>query len=76
MYLFKQGLICLAQGPNAVTPVRLEHATLRSPVRHSTTKPLRSGITCMMYFKWLLAALKKCLLNLGTFALEIMTFRG
>ena len=37
----KQGLMCLAQGHNAVTPVRLEPATPRSRVKHST-EPLRS----------------------------------
>ena len=34
--------MCLAQGHNAVTPVRLEPAALRSRVKHSTTEPLRS----------------------------------
>ena len=32
---------CLAQGHNAVTPVRLELAAIRSRVKHSTTEPLR-----------------------------------
>ena len=32
----------LAKGYNAVTPVRLEPAALRSGVKHSTTEPLRS----------------------------------
>ena len=32
----------LAQGHNAVTPVRLEPAAPRSGVKHSTTEPLRS----------------------------------
>ena len=32
----------LAQGHNAVTPVRLEPAASRSPVKHSTTEQLRS----------------------------------
>ena len=32
----KQGLMCLAQGHNAVTPVKLEPATPRSPVDHCT----------------------------------------
>ena len=32
----------LAQGHNAVTPVRLEPAAPRSRVKHSTTEPLRS----------------------------------
>ena len=38
----KQGLMCLAQGHNTLTPVRLEPAILQSPVKHSTTKPLGS----------------------------------
>ena len=38
----KLGLMCLAQGHNTVTLVRLEPATLRSRVKHSTTEPLRS----------------------------------
>ena len=38
----KQGLMCLAQGHNTVTPVRLEPLTPRSQVKYSTTEPLRS----------------------------------
>ena len=38
----KLELMCLAQGHNAVTPVRLEPAALRSRVKHSTTELLRS----------------------------------
>ena len=38
----KQGLMCHAQGHNAVTSVRLESATPRSRVKHSTTEPLSS----------------------------------
>ena len=34
--------MCLAQGHNAVTPVRLKLVAPRSPVKHSTTKPLCS----------------------------------
>ena len=34
--------MCLAQGHNAVTPVRLAPAAPRSRVKHSTTEPLRS----------------------------------
>ena len=34
--------MCLAQGHNAVTPVRLEPAVPRSRAKHSTTEPLRS----------------------------------
>ena len=40
----KQGLMCLAQGHKAVPSVRLEPATPRSWVKHSTTEPLRSKI--------------------------------
>ena len=38
----KLGLMCLAQGHNAVTPMRLEPTALRSQVKHFTTEPLRS----------------------------------
>ena len=31
--------MCLAQGHNTVTPVRLEPAASRSRVKHSTTEP-------------------------------------
>ena len=41
----KLGLMCLAQGHNAVTPVRLEPTAPRSQVKHSTTEPLRSHLT-------------------------------
>ena len=34
--------MCLAQGHNAVTLVRLENAAPLSRVKHSTTEPLRS----------------------------------
>ena len=34
--------MCLAQGQNTVVPVRLEPATPRSQVKHSTTEPLHS----------------------------------
>ena len=34
--------MCLAQGHNAVTPVRLKPAALISRVKHSTPEPLRS----------------------------------
>ena len=33
--------MCLAQGHNAVTPMRLEPLAPRSRVKHSTTEPLR-----------------------------------
>ena len=35
-------VLCLAQEPNAVTPVRLEPRASLSRVMHSTTEPLRS----------------------------------
>ena len=38
----KLGLMCLTHGHNAVTPVRLDPVAPRSPVKHSTTEPLRS----------------------------------
>ena len=38
----KQGLMCLAQRHNAVSPVRLEPATPLSQVKHLTTEPLSS----------------------------------
>ena len=34
--------MCLAQGHNAVTPVRLEHTALWPGVKHFTTEPLHS----------------------------------
>ena len=34
--------MCLAQGHNTVTPVRLEPSAPRSSVKHSTTEPLCS----------------------------------
>ena len=34
--------ICLGQGHNKVTPVRLKPMVIRSRVKHSTTEPLRS----------------------------------
>ena len=38
----KLGFMRLAQGHNAMTPVRLEAAATRYRVKHSTTEPLRS----------------------------------
>ena len=46
----KLGLMCLAQGHNAVTPVRFEPAAPPSRVKHSTTEPLRSKICICDYF--------------------------
>ena len=42
--------MCLAQGHNAVTPVRFEPAASRSQVKHSTTEPLRSLIYFLASF--------------------------
>ena len=42
----KLGLMCLAQGHNPVTSVRLEPPSPRSLVKHSTTEPLR------FQFRW------------------------
>ena len=36
--------MCLAQGHNRVNPVRLEAATLRSGVKHSTTELPRKHV--------------------------------
>ena len=41
----KLGLMCLAQGHNAVMLVRLEPAALQSRVKHSTTEPPRIMMT-------------------------------
>ena len=46
----KLGLMYLAQGYNAVTPVRLEPVALRSRVKHSTIEPLRS-LCLWIFFK-------------------------
>ena len=46
--------MCLAQGHNAVAPVRLEPAVLRSRVKHSTTEPLRSLHNIMVYRDYVL----------------------
>ena len=40
-------VMCLAQGHNAVTLVRLKPAVSQSRVKHSTTEPLRSLLTKM-----------------------------
>ena len=46
----KPGLMCLAQGHNTVTPVRLEPATSRSQDKHSATEPLLSLILSAFYW--------------------------
>ena len=40
------GINVLAQGHNAVTPVRLGPTTLQPRVKRSTTEPLRSLLLC------------------------------
>ena len=49
----KQGLMCLAQGHNAVTPVRLEPAALRFRVKHSTTELpiIHEYFSCCRYIR-------------------------
>ena len=49
--------MCLAQGHNAVTLVRLEPAAPRSRVKHSTTEPLRSLSSSLSFLK-IVTALK------------------
>ena len=44
----KQGFMCLAQGHNTVTPVRLEPAALQSRVKRSTTEPLLSPVLVLI----------------------------
>ena len=46
----KQGLMCLAQGHNAVPLARLKPATFQSQVKLSSTKPLRSCLCILMDF--------------------------
>ena len=41
----KQGLMCLAQGHEAVTPVRLEPATPQFRVNDSNSEPLRTNVS-------------------------------
>ena len=48
--------MCLAQGHNAVTPVRLKPATPWSRVEHSTIEPMRS-----LQWKFDLSIVKKVL---------------
>ena len=52
----------LAQGHNAVTPVRLEPAALQSRVKHSTTEPLRS----LHYFLRNVAKFLECTVSWGS----------
>ena len=44
----KQGIMCLAQGHNTVTLVRLEPVAHQSRVKHSTNEPLHSHQTVVV----------------------------
>ena len=44
--------MCLAQGHNSVTQVRLEPVALRSRVKHSTTEPQRSLYHTSHLYLW------------------------
>ena len=46
-YTSTQGLMCLSQAHNAVTPVRLERETSPSQFKHSTSEPLCSMGVCV-----------------------------
>ena len=60
----KQGSMCLAQGHNATTPVRLKLSTDWSRVKHSTTEPLHSHKTiCTLSNKITLLHKEPCLWN-------------
>ena len=54
--------MCLAQGHNAVTLVRLEPAAFRSRVKHSTPEPLRSlsGRMCICQERQLCVKTSNC----------------
>ena len=46
----KQGLMCLAQGLNTVTPMRLKSETPRSWDKNPSTKPTRAALTRNLLF--------------------------
>ena len=56
--------MCLAQGHNAVTPVKLKPATRLSRVKHSTTDPLGSLIINITKLWWHLCALTLMFLHI------------
>ena len=63
----KLGLMCLAQGHNAVMRLRLEPLALWSRVKHSTTEPLRSlknMLYIAMYLSNITILLSQTLVNL------------
>ena len=51
---YKQGLMCLAQGHNTVTPVMLEPAPPQPRVKHSTTEPLCSLGSALLFVRHLM----------------------
>ena len=56
--------MCLAQGQNAVTPVRLQPAASRSCVKYSTIEPLRSFFNLYCWQRHLHKVVFVCLFNL------------
>ena len=52
--------MCVAQGHNTVTPVRLKPGVPQSRVKHSTTEPLCSLMKCclMQHFIWVCTVCK------------------
>ena len=71
----KQGLMCLAQGLNAMTPVRLEPATTRSRVKHSTTEPLRLTSGYLFRTQIVTEVVSKPANSFGAHRLTSKTFR-
>ena len=63
--------MCLAQGHNTVTPVRLEPAPPRSRVMHSTTEPLCSHKNCQMCVMDFFSYQRITLILIGRFAIQL-----
>ena len=61
--------MCLAQGHNAVAPVRLKPAAPRSQVKHSTTEPLRF-LKVAMVWKMTLFLVQRMLGNAAVLTLQ------
>ena len=57
--------MCLAQGHNAVPSLRLEPATLRSQVKHSTTEPLLFHVISLNLDQWIRCYVKSFILEEG-----------
>ena len=68
----KQWLMCLAQGHNAMTLVRLKPATPQSGNKHSTTEPLRSHIAQLQRLAKMLKSLHVARLD-NTYSWERIT---